>query len=1049
MEGIISTKAAITFCDWFAGATQVKWNRQNSHILASSHDKVLRIWDDRKGAYPLRSIEAHATKIYGVDWNRTETNNVATCSLDRTIKFWDYTSQSDAPEATIHTPFPVWRARHTPFGAGLLAMPQRNDYDLHLYDRRSSDQTQQPEQMPMVHRFDGHEDQVKEFLWRARGSVEDSTDSRDFQLISWGTDRMLRLHRLDKEILTKVGYIKGQKVKRIPFTRRNARYRSFRGDPSQITKDGDSTFGQWKHNLDFQHNASMSSLSGISHNRQALGVNSVWATTENPLASMAGKQINMEDRQIVLSLHGPWGPGRASVFVKCSIEVPLEYPHEESPWVAIASTAGMSDEAILHATSEVQLIAQAYQERHRHSLEAILRYLLGEQSYNDTLGLLQIVTDRPGLGLDGQDGFSSSDEDDENDHQYASVQEPGWESSNVMVAVSNAQYNVPLPKACGALWADDGRLVCFFPPKQDRPPSFLQPLSLKSGEWTSKNRRNILEGFGRLQSGSSLSRMTPSNVGTIESGDSDFDDSLDSTSSDTSSSNGNRSSHLRLMPSMAWREGVQESTQALSVDESQRSDRPNEPAKSKRGNSKNFVSVHDRAQLLPSKRTLAADYQLDRTSECCVHNAAVARKHGELELADTWEFLNLILQDEVPLEPIHISTRPDPIMVIARRAISPLRQKDSAIDLSYDADEDEQRNLLKGPVYWGAHPFGSRWLVEALFEHFEQLADIQMLAMLSCVLQSPSAPNVYSSATGHYRSEVGGSRGAHAVSVSHPLAAIERYYPSYEAAFDANRPLTTKPTFTLEMQKATSGSQSAGSSVGASTSDPMTPCSTGLTPPSSTQLNRIQHERSLSQIPLSTSPEQYKNAHRSSSNLASTLAASLVRPFSFSTPDSSSPPTAYSRNRLSPTASYQGAVTSNSTWTQSGPRGKTNSKTKISKRQASSSPVRASDRYPGRNHSSFETRLKNQGQFQNDGYAAEPLLDATKEERYLAYRSNYASMLLTWELPIASSRVLQYNAPAVGNWLFQRKCEDQAVTDSIVAAGRVKFGEAVKKGKQA
>ncbi|KAL8853763.1 MAG: hypothetical protein Q9221_001406 [Calogaya cf. arnoldii] len=307
--------------------------------------------------------------------------------------------------------------------------------------------------------------------------------------------------------------------------------------------------------------------------------------------------------------------------------------------------------------------------------------------------------------------------------------------------------------------------------------------------------------------------------------------------------------------------------------------------------------------------------------------------------------------------------------------------------------------------------------------------------MLSCVLQSPSTPNVYSSATDRCGTEVGGTREAGAVSVSHPLAAIERYYPSFEAAFDANRPATTKPRFTLEMPKATSGSQSAGSSVGASTSDPMKPCLTGLTPPSSTQLNRIQHERSLSQIPLSTSPEQYKNAHLPSSNLASNFAASLVRPFSFSTPDSSSPPTAYSRNRLSPTASCQGAVT-NSTWTQSGPRGKTNSKTTISKRQASSSPVRDRDGYPGRHHSSFETKLKNQGQFHNDGYAAEPLLDATKEERYSAYRSNYASMLLTWELPIASSKVLQYNAPAAGNWLFQRKWEDQAATDSLVAARR-------------
>jgi hypothetical protein len=77
----------LTFCDWFAGATQVKYNRQDSHILASSHDRWLRIWDDRKGAAPLRSINAHESKIYGVDWNRTRATGVVTCSLDKSIKF--------------------------------------------------------------------------------------------------------------------------------------------------------------------------------------------------------------------------------------------------------------------------------------------------------------------------------------------------------------------------------------------------------------------------------------------------------------------------------------------------------------------------------------------------------------------------------------------------------------------------------------------------------------------------------------------------------------------------------------------------------------------------------------------------------------------------------------------------------------------------------------------------------------------------------------------------------------------------------------------------
>ena len=283
------SRAATTFCDWFAGATQVKWNRQDSHILASSHNKFLRIWDDRKGAYPLRSIEAHDTKIYGVDWNRTETKYVATCSLDKTIKFWDYTTDSHEPVNTIHAPFPVWRARHTPFGSGLLAMPQRNDYDLHLYDRRPVDSDQQPYPMRMVHRFDGHEDQVKEFLWRARGSVESSTDSRDFQLVSWGADRTLRLRRMDESVLAKVGYVRGQVVKRvIPLTRKDAVYKSFRGAPSsEFDRIGGIT-GAPSNNI--IGTAGMSSMLPSGMGRQIFNGNGVWARGESASESMAGRK---------------------------------------------------------------------------------------------------------------------------------------------------------------------------------------------------------------------------------------------------------------------------------------------------------------------------------------------------------------------------------------------------------------------------------------------------------------------------------------------------------------------------------------------------------------------------------------------------------------------------------------------------------------------------------------------------------------------------------------------------------------------------------------
>ncbi|KAL9003533.1 MAG: hypothetical protein Q9188_003604 [Gyalolechia gomerana] len=1051
------SRAAMTFCDWFAGSTQVKWNRQDSHILASSHNKFLRVWDDRKGAHPLRSIEAHATKIYGVDWNRTEAHMVATCSLDKTIKFWDYSKDSDEPVRTISAPFPVWRARHTPFGAGLLAMPQRGDYDLHLYDRQEHDHSEHLDSIPMVHRFDGHEGQVKEFLWRTRGSVQDSRDSRDFQLISWGTDRMLRLHRVDEELLAKVGYVRGQQVERpIPFTRKNAEYRSFRGNPATKTNNVGDVNGERRFLLDLQNGIGMS---GAGMHRQSLGIGGVWATGENPLSSMVGEKtrskddvdaiswmkgvkigkrepllsgiaqsessvlsptlkagqpwdtfdslaeeithladtftkvtfddINMHERHVVVSLHGPFGVERASVYVKCRIDIPLGYPNKEPAWATMESTAGLSDEIALQAISDLQLVAYAYQERQRHSLEAILRYLLGEQSRDEILDFLKAQPDQANFEVDQLVEFTSSDEDD-GDDQYANKQVPGMESSDGMLAVSNAQYNVPLPKACGALWADDGRLVCFFPPKEERQPSLLlEPFSINAGRWTSKDRRNMFEGFGRLRTRPSDMEWTSSNLETIESGDSDFEKSSQS-SSNSSSSSGFGMAPLKLMPSIAWRERPQDAHRAFSNDESQKSSGANAHTVSAVRSSKNFVSIHQCAELLPAKRHLAEEYTLESSTKCCIHNAAVARKDGELDLADVWEFLSLILNDEVPLRCTSISH--EPILVIARRMLSPLRHRDSAVDLSYDFQDEGFRTIATGPVYWGSHPFGRRWLVDALFEHFERLADTQMLAMLSCVLQQSSGAIARLPCHTATRIDSHQSMELHE---SQPLAIAGRYFPTADFASSMLQPSATKPAFPLDMQRPSSDSHSAASSVGASTGDSLTPFSTSLTPPISFKTSQTKHQRNISQMPMSTSPEQLKHVHRSGSNLASAFAASIARPFSFSTPESSSPPTVPPKRVFSPGPSHAGVGNSSVAWSSLAIPGQAEDTTVRTPRSRMTPPISDVQTAIMDEESSFSTKLKNQDQFQHDGYAAESLLDLSKQERYSTYRAMYARIPLT------------------------------------------------------
>ncbi|KAK2464862.1 hypothetical protein APHAL10511_002938 [Amanita phalloides] len=207
------------------GGTQVKWNRQDGNILASSHANDVYIWDRRKGSLPVTRIRAHSSKIYGIDWSHDLRNEIVTCSLDKSIKVWDISDSCTSnmygsrptkgsffsnfqyfddnihgpvaqygPKRTIKTHYPVWRARYLPFGRGILSLAQRGETALEMYALNGPE-----ENNIAVEVFEGHTDVVKEFVWR-------KGDHDEFQLITWSKDRTLKFWPVDTEVLQKVGY---------------------------------------------------------------------------------------------------------------------------------------------------------------------------------------------------------------------------------------------------------------------------------------------------------------------------------------------------------------------------------------------------------------------------------------------------------------------------------------------------------------------------------------------------------------------------------------------------------------------------------------------------------------------------------------------------------------------------------------------------------------------------------------------------------------------------------------------------------------------------
>jgi hypothetical protein len=99
--------------------------------------------------------------------------------------------------------------------------------------------------------------------------------------------------------------------------------------------------------------------------------------------------------------------------------------------------------------------------------------------------------------------------------------------------------------------------------------------------------------------------------------------------------------------------------------------------------------------------------------DCCVLNAKVAANMGMQDLSDTWDFVDLIIRDEVPLDIIDHPYKEESILVVSRRTIARLERKDSAVDLSYDTPGDGKHKNVKGSIKWASHPFGQR-LVKAL-----------------------------------------------------------------------------------------------------------------------------------------------------------------------------------------------------------------------------------------------------------------------------------------------------------------------------------------------
>lgn len=1136
-----SQRAPLKLADFTAGATQVKWNRQNDKIIASAHDKRLHIWDVRKGATPVATIDAHSTKIYGIDWNRSDPSKILTCSLDSTIKLWAQvgkTATTNTPRRIIHTNYPVWRARHTPFAHGLIAMPQRGNSSLWLY-KHVNDSSRDTFTNEAVHEFRAHkpEAQVREFLWRVRGGTDDYIDDREFQLVSWGTDRFLHLHRVGPELLEKtVGFKFGEPRLEAPnLMRRGAAYLTYRDGPiptqttnakGEITSprvppkgnlstllqnyslhtdvfstrhvgdirsqtfaetalpretmtavpirrnqtrvvtqikwmDGVKFGGQPDKPDDMLSRPDGRDIKEKSSTQEQADLGAEISQVGSKYKKLDFENIDVPNRSLTVTFNGPWGDYDQAtdevklVFLRLTIKFHPEYPKAFEAETELGrirtvtpldiefekTTASIPKENQEELVERMNQIAEACAEQEREALEAVLSYALGERGFHDSLHLPE--GRHSSDEMDNLHGGESSSEDDENDGEF---------NDDIMQS-SHTNANVPLPVQCSVRFSASGSLVVARVPLVRMPPL----LSASPFRMT----RNLRQGTVRDDIFNSLGRFAADHDdgSDEESSSRSSEASWESSSSPSSASDSEPAVEPHLgtfQPPMAW--------QRAGTRFQSRNSLPSSTGASKPAARNRFiVSILSAAveDLVPSKRSLAKQYRIFGPGpEVCEYNAEVAKRNGLDDLSAIWMLCKLILSNDVPLEILPQQHRKEQVVVLARRALVRIKRKDSGLDLQFDEADTVTNPRLKGRIKWGNHAVVT-WLIPALFDHFECLADTQMLAMLSCIFAEPAAREGVTSAMAKMRQ-------SHLpMSMTAPAFSLD-YFASPEIAWSLFNPTISIPSTPSHSRFATPvnefgwhklakdldtyGSHSSSNGPwGSDTipSDPVATFSTGNTPPVLSRASTMRNAHTTTHTPYSTSPEQsHSNMKRASTaNFASAVAA-LSRPFANAM--SASPPVRSRTDDLSTSAPTSGVTWGTTTFYGSDTQDRSAlapARMKRHKRAsfAETERIHIGDLYDSdiddddddrpndgiaftydgsSEHRSSVTKLggegntssgrirvtlKNQDQFDDESCLSRPLLDMSKDWLYRAWREQYAEMLSGWGLIRTRAEILKFN----------------------------------------
>ncbi|XP_036149984.1 GATOR complex protein WDR59 isoform X3 [Monomorium pharaonis] len=428
-----------------AGSSQVRWNPLSSHTLATAHDGDVKIWDQRKATSPVQYITAHLTKIHGLDWCPFQQNQLATSSQDCTVKIFDIVNPRRA-ENILTTNSPVWRARYTPFGEGLvtIVVPQlrRGENSLLLWNTSNLSTP--------IYTFVGHTDVVLEFQWRHQ-----KLENSEFELVTWSKDQCLRIFKIS------------------PFIKKLC---------SNGMDDGLSVYSQYSEESNLRTLQSVQELQ-LNPSQSEPEINYITTKVDEPV--LQSETTNIPDNSKKIS--SPTQPKslqqefslinmnipnievnamdvveRSCMITACTknynvilkVNFPVNYPCSAQPTFQFCSGTTIDNVMMTKLLKVLVQTAQHRVKKNRSCLEPCLRQL------NITL-----------------EQMCKKDED-ENNHLVYHMQDNSNFLSSPNICANYQDSYIPFPRTSGAKFCCVGILVCF------GRPSYTRRSSMKPGDAT-------------------------------------------------------------------------------------------------------------------------------------------------------------------------------------------------------------------------------------------------------------------------------------------------------------------------------------------------------------------------------------------------------------------------------------------------------------------------------------------------------------------------------------------------------------------------------------